>query len=150
MTPAGRAARRGPLPIHVLRLLGCGASGPADRRERCTIDEYSANLTALCAVLDLDRPVEQVLATLPEVEQRVCGADGRVDLGEGLRIQSRARASSNAGRMRGSMSRAAAWDRRPYDGSISCSRSSVASGGPMSSDSPYLGEAKLCSNNQDA
>ncbi|MBO0835871.1 MAG: alpha/beta hydrolase [Actinobacteria bacterium] len=38
-------------------LLGCGASGGAGGWERCTIDEYGADLTALCDVLDLDRPV---------------------------------------------------------------------------------------------
>jgi sigma-B regulation protein RsbQ len=38
-------------------LLGCGASGAAGKWERCTIDEYGADLTALCDVLDLDRPV---------------------------------------------------------------------------------------------
>lgn len=38
-------------------LLGCGASGGADRWERCTIDEYGADLIALCDGLDVDRPV---------------------------------------------------------------------------------------------
>jgi sigma-B regulation protein RsbQ len=38
-------------------LLGCGASGAADGWERCTIDEYGADLTALCDVLEVDRPV---------------------------------------------------------------------------------------------
>jgi sigma-B regulation protein RsbQ len=38
-------------------LLGCGASGTADTWERCTIDEYGADITALCDVLNLDRPV---------------------------------------------------------------------------------------------
>ena len=38
-------------------LVGCGASGAADTWERCTIDEYGADLTALCDALDLDRPV---------------------------------------------------------------------------------------------
>lgn len=38
-------------------LLGCGASGGADTWQRCTIDEYGADLTALCDVLDIDRPV---------------------------------------------------------------------------------------------
>lgn len=38
-------------------LLGCGASGGADTWQRCTIDEYAADLTALCDMLDLDRPV---------------------------------------------------------------------------------------------
>jgi sigma-B regulation protein RsbQ len=38
-------------------LVGCGASGGAGTWERCTIDEYGADLTALCDVLGLDRPV---------------------------------------------------------------------------------------------
>ena len=38
-------------------LLGCGASGAAGTWQRCTIDEYAADLTALCDVLELDRPV---------------------------------------------------------------------------------------------
>jgi pimeloyl-ACP methyl ester carboxylesterase len=38
-------------------LLGCGASGWADSWKRCTIDEYGADLTALCDRLDIDRPV---------------------------------------------------------------------------------------------
>ncbi len=38
-------------------LLGCGASGGADTWERCTIDEYGADLAALCDLLDVDRPV---------------------------------------------------------------------------------------------
>jgi pimeloyl-ACP methyl ester carboxylesterase len=38
-------------------LLGCGASGAAGTWERCTIDEYGADLTALCDALDLGRPV---------------------------------------------------------------------------------------------
>lgn len=38
-------------------LLGCGRSGGADTWERCTIDEYGADLIALCDGLDLDRPV---------------------------------------------------------------------------------------------
>lgn len=38
-------------------LPGCGASAGADTWERCTIEEYSADLTALCDELDLDRPV---------------------------------------------------------------------------------------------
>lgn len=38
-------------------LLGCGASGAAGTWERCTIDEYAADLTALCDVLGLDAPV---------------------------------------------------------------------------------------------
>jgi len=38
-------------------LLGCGASGAADTWERCTIDEYGADLTAVCDLLDIDRPV---------------------------------------------------------------------------------------------
>jgi sigma-B regulation protein RsbQ len=38
-------------------LLGCGASGRAHTWERCTISEYGADLTALCDVLNIDRPV---------------------------------------------------------------------------------------------
>lgn len=38
-------------------LLGCGASGHADTWQRCTIDEYGADLVALCDALDLHRPV---------------------------------------------------------------------------------------------
>lgn len=38
-------------------LLGCGASGGADTWERCTIEEYGADLTALCDLLDIDRPI---------------------------------------------------------------------------------------------
>jgi sigma-B regulation protein RsbQ len=38
-------------------LLGCGASGPAGTWERCTIDEYAADLVALCDTLDIGRPV---------------------------------------------------------------------------------------------
>ena len=38
-------------------LLGCGASGGASTWERCTISEYGADLTAVCDVLDVDRPV---------------------------------------------------------------------------------------------
>jgi sigma-B regulation protein RsbQ len=38
-------------------LLGCGASGGADTWERCTIDEYAADLIALCDRLSIDRPV---------------------------------------------------------------------------------------------
>jgi len=38
-------------------LLGCGASGAADTWERCTIDEYGADLTAVCDLLDIDRPI---------------------------------------------------------------------------------------------
>lgn len=38
-------------------LLGCGASGGAETWQRCTIDEYAADLTALCDALDIDRPV---------------------------------------------------------------------------------------------
>jgi sigma-B regulation protein RsbQ len=38
-------------------LLGCGASGGADTWERCTINEYSADLITLCEALELDRPV---------------------------------------------------------------------------------------------
>jgi sigma-B regulation protein RsbQ len=38
-------------------LVGCGASGRADTWERCTIDEYGADLIALCDRLGIDRPV---------------------------------------------------------------------------------------------
>jgi pimeloyl-ACP methyl ester carboxylesterase len=38
-------------------LVGCGASGGADSWERCTIEEYSADLVSLCDVLAIDRPV---------------------------------------------------------------------------------------------
>jgi len=38
-------------------LLGCGASGSADSWKRCTIDEYGADLIALCDTLNIDRPV---------------------------------------------------------------------------------------------
>jgi len=38
-------------------LPGCGASGGAATWERCTIDEYGADLTALCDVLGIGRPV---------------------------------------------------------------------------------------------
>ncbi|NYH78803.1 pimeloyl-ACP methyl ester carboxylesterase [Actinopolyspora biskrensis] len=38
-------------------LAGCGASGGAETWRRCTIDEYGADLTGLCAELDIDRPV---------------------------------------------------------------------------------------------
>ena len=38
-------------------LVGCGASKGADTWERCTIDEYGADLIALCDTLDIDRPV---------------------------------------------------------------------------------------------
>lgn len=38
-------------------LPGCGASGAVDSSRRCTIDEYGADLTALCDELGLDRPV---------------------------------------------------------------------------------------------
>lgn len=38
-------------------LLGCGASGNADTWQRCTIEEYGADLVALCERLALDRPV---------------------------------------------------------------------------------------------
>lgn len=38
-------------------LLGCGASGGADTWERCTIDQYGADLIGLCDRLDIDRPV---------------------------------------------------------------------------------------------
>jgi sigma-B regulation protein RsbQ len=38
-------------------LVGCGVSEGADTWERCTIDQYAADLIALCDVLDLRRPV---------------------------------------------------------------------------------------------
>jgi sigma-B regulation protein RsbQ len=38
-------------------LLGCGASAGASTWERCTIGEYGADLTTLCDVLGLDRPI---------------------------------------------------------------------------------------------
>lgn len=38
-------------------LLGCGASAGAQRWQRCTIEEYGADLAALCDELDLHRPV---------------------------------------------------------------------------------------------
>lgn len=38
-------------------LIGCGASAGAATWERCTIDEYAADLIALCDALDIDRPV---------------------------------------------------------------------------------------------
>lgn len=38
-------------------LVGCGVSGGADTWERCTIDQYAADLQALCDALDLHRPV---------------------------------------------------------------------------------------------
>lgn len=38
-------------------LIGCGASASAETWERCTIDEYGADLIALCDALDIDRPV---------------------------------------------------------------------------------------------
>jgi sigma-B regulation protein RsbQ len=38
-------------------LLGCGVSGSADTWKRCTIDEYGADLTALCDLLHIDQPV---------------------------------------------------------------------------------------------
>ena len=38
-------------------LVGCGASGAAGAWERCTIEEYGADLTGLCDALGLDRPV---------------------------------------------------------------------------------------------
>lgn len=37
-------------------LLGCGASGRARSWQRCTIDEYAADLVALCDQLEIDRP----------------------------------------------------------------------------------------------
>lgn len=38
-------------------LLGCGVSDRPDTWQRCTIDEYGADLIALCDVLDIERPV---------------------------------------------------------------------------------------------
>lgn len=38
-------------------LLGCGASAGADTWTRCTIDEYAADLAALCDLLKIRRPV---------------------------------------------------------------------------------------------
>lgn len=38
-------------------LLGCGASAGADTWTRCTIDEYAADLAALCDLLEIRRPV---------------------------------------------------------------------------------------------
>lgn len=38
-------------------LLGCGDSDNADTWQRCTIDEYGADLIALCDTLEIDRPV---------------------------------------------------------------------------------------------
>jgi sigma-B regulation protein RsbQ len=38
-------------------LLGCGASARADAWTRCTIDEYAADLAALCDLLETRRPV---------------------------------------------------------------------------------------------
>jgi sigma-B regulation protein RsbQ len=38
-------------------LLGCGASAGPPGWQRCTIDEYAADLTALCDALGIDRPV---------------------------------------------------------------------------------------------
>ena len=38
-------------------LVGCGRSRGATTWERCTIDEYAADLIALCDTLDLSRPV---------------------------------------------------------------------------------------------
>ena len=37
--------------------MGCGLSGSADTWERCTIDQYAADLVALCDVLELHRVV---------------------------------------------------------------------------------------------
>ncbi|WP_338597753.1 alpha/beta hydrolase [Saccharopolyspora sp. SCSIO 74807] len=38
-------------------LVGCGASGRPATPQRCTIDEYAADLTALCDRRGMDRPV---------------------------------------------------------------------------------------------
>jgi sigma-B regulation protein RsbQ len=38
-------------------LLGCGASAGADTWTRCTIEQYAADLAALCDLLELRRPV---------------------------------------------------------------------------------------------
>ena len=38
-------------------LLGCGASAGADTWTRCTIDEYAADLAALCDLMEIRRPV---------------------------------------------------------------------------------------------
>jgi pimeloyl-ACP methyl ester carboxylesterase len=38
-------------------LLGCGASAAAGSWQRCTIDEYTADLVALCDTLDIGRPI---------------------------------------------------------------------------------------------
>lgn len=38
-------------------LAGCGDSANADASQRCTIDEYAADLIAVCGTLDLERPV---------------------------------------------------------------------------------------------
>jgi sigma-B regulation protein RsbQ len=38
-------------------LAGCGASEPPASSARCAIDEYAADLVAVCGALDLDRPV---------------------------------------------------------------------------------------------
>jgi sigma-B regulation protein RsbQ len=38
-------------------LLGCGLSERPDTWQRCTIDEYGADLTAVCDVLGIERPV---------------------------------------------------------------------------------------------
>lgn len=38
-------------------LVGCGVSGIAHTWKRCTIDEYGADLIALCDTLGIDRPV---------------------------------------------------------------------------------------------
>jgi sigma-B regulation protein RsbQ len=38
-------------------LVGCGASGNAETWQRCTIEEYAADLVALCDTLGIDEPV---------------------------------------------------------------------------------------------
>jgi pimeloyl-ACP methyl ester carboxylesterase len=38
-------------------LIGCGSSGRAGTWQRCTIDEYRADLIVLCGVLEIDQPV---------------------------------------------------------------------------------------------
>jgi sigma-B regulation protein RsbQ len=38
-------------------LVGCGMSANASTWERCTIDEYAADLVALCDLCDLERPI---------------------------------------------------------------------------------------------
>lgn len=58
-------------------LLGCGASGAADTWERCTIDEYGADLTALCDVLEM-------CLAVPEQEDGASPADLRRFLAERL------------------------------------------------------------------